>query len=187
MSSITLFDLDILNYIQNNFRTAIGDYFWQFMTMLGDGGIFFLILSISLIVFPKTRETGVRILFALVMCFIFGNVILKNAFARLRPFYVVESFNLLISAPEGYSFPSGHAEASFAVATVFFLTNRRYVMLYVLAACIGFSRLYLFVHYPSDVFFGMILGIIFGYLSYHIIDFEKFKRHRGDINDNWQL
>lgn len=187
MNSITLFDLDILNYIQNNFRTAIGDYFWQFMTMLGDGGIFFLILSISLIVYSKTREMGVRILFALVLCFIFGNVILKNAFARVRPFYVVESFNLLISAPDGYSFPSGHTEASFAVATVFFLTNRRYILLYVLAACIGFSRLYLFVHYPSDVFFGMILGIVFGYLSYHIIDFEKFKKRRGDINDNRQL
>ena len=91
---------------------------------------------------------------------------MKPLIARERPYNFNEAITLLIDAPIDYSFPSGHTMTSFAAATILYYMNEKLgVAAYALASTIAFSRLYLYVHYPSDVFSGMIIGIILSYAS----------------------
>lgn len=131
-----------------------------FITGLGDYGFIWIIIAVILIVQPKHRKCGVTMLLALLCGVIIGNGFLKNLIARPRPCWIDSSVSLLIKNPTDYSFPSGHTLASFEGAAVIFLYNKKAgVLAYILASLIAFSRLYLFVHYPTDVLAGMILGI----------------------------
>jgi undecaprenyl-diphosphatase len=92
-------------------------------------------------------------------------------FARIRPCDINTAISLLISRPLDYSFPSGHTMSSFAAAMVLFLTNKKIgIPALILAAFISLSRLYLYVHFPTDVLAGAVLGILFAHLSIKIID-----------------
>jgi undecaprenyl-diphosphatase len=91
---------------------------------------------------------------------------MKHAIARLRPCQVIEGIRLIITCPSSYSMPSGHAISSFAVA-LFYLTQEYIALIWrlyplLLASLIAFSRIYLGVHYPSDVLAGALLGAIIG-------------------------
>lgn len=113
-----------------------------------------------LISIKKYRKEGIVLLSALVLATILGEGFLKHLIKRPRPFLEVQSIKLLISKPSSYSFPSGHTTSSFAAAGVLGYYFKRYkVYFYTLAILISFSRLYLFVHYPSDVIAGTILGL----------------------------
>lgn len=108
----------------------------------------------------KYREAGFLIVLALLVQSILGEGILKNIFTRERPFVGFEEFKLLIEQPLSYSFPSGHTSSSFAVATIVYIYAKRFrTPIILLASLIAFSRLYLFVHYPSDILGGILLGI----------------------------
>ena len=98
-----------------------------------------------------------------------GNVCLKNLIARPRPCWLDDSVMMLISSPTDYSFPAGHTLSSVIGATVLTKTDRRFGWAAIpLAAVIAFSRLYLFVHFPSDILAGAILGVIIGEAVYRI-------------------
>ena len=134
------------------------------ITSLGNGGIFWIILAAAmLLIFPKKyRKVG---LIELILC----NLILKNVVARIRPYEVKQTIELLIAKPIDYSFPSGHSSASFAAATAIFMWRKKEgTAALILAALIAVSRLYLTVHYPSDVLVGTITGILYGIASYFI-------------------
>ena len=157
------FDMVILDLIQGNMKSGLMDSIMPLISHLGDSGLVWIILSIGLVIPKKTRKLGFVMIIALVLNGIICNIILKPMLARIRPFDVNTSIKLLINKPRDFSFPSGHTSASFTAASVlFFRRSKLFVPSLILATLIGFSRLYLYVHYPSDVVGGIILGIVCG-------------------------
>ena len=155
-------EIHILDMIQN-LRTPIGDVVVPLITRLGDAGIIWIILTVLLLIIPKTRKTGVIMMAALLVDVLLCNVFIKNLVARTRPFDVNTAVQLLVAKPQDYSFPSGHTAASFASVTALYLAGEKkmWKVALVLAVLIALSRLYLYVHYPTDI----IGGVIFGSLS----------------------
>ena len=154
-------EFSILDFIQNQFRTPFGDFVMPLISKLGNGGIIWLVLSGLLCVFPKYRKAGVTMLTALALDVLICNVMLKPLVGRMRPFTVNTGMELLINAPKDFSFPSGHTAASFAAAfALLFVKNKLWIPSMILASLIAFSRLYLYVHYPTDVLAGILLGLI---------------------------
>ena len=176
MDAIYSFDYSILNYINEHFHNAFFDGFFSIITHLADAGWFWIALAALLLCFKKTRKTGCVMGAALLMGVIFGNGILKPLIHRVRPYDnaawspAVTRATLLISPPSDYSFPSGHTLASFEGAFGIFLCNKKWgAPALVLAVLIAFSRLYFYIHYPTDVIGGMILGIGFAVAAFFII------------------
>ncbi len=171
---ISSFDHRVLVAINASMRLPFMDAVMPWITKLGDGGVFWIALAVILLIPKKTRRTGAAMAVAMLLGLIIGNGLIKNLVMRTRPFDlahpVVSRSNLLISPPTDYSFPSGHTLASFEAATALFKDHSVYgFMAYVLAILIAFSRLYLQVHYPSDVLGGAILGFLLGLLGSSIV------------------
>lgn len=159
-------DIDILNFIQENMRNPVLDFLMKWITYLGNGGFIWILIALIFLMTKKYRYNGFMIAGALTLCLLIGNFTLKPLIARLRPCDINPDIILLIKRPTDFSFPSGHSLSSFASATVIFYTDKRYgISAFILAALIAFSRLYLYVHYPSDVFVGLVLGIVIGLIS----------------------
>lgn len=145
--------------------------FWKFITSLGNAGWFWIALSLLLVCFGRTHRAGASALLALALGALMTNVLIKPAFARIRPYEVVDGLILLIEKQKDFSFPSGHSCASFAAAVALWrhLSRRVSVSLLCLAALIAISRLYVGVHYPSDVLGGILIGILAGRLAGRIL------------------
>ena len=131
------------------------------ITSMGNGGIVWLLLSIYLIYSNNYIMEGYMVISYMLLTTILGEGVIKNIIKRSRPLVKFNQRILLIKKPMTYSFPSGHAASSFAVAGVFIIMNTD-ISIYVtiLAILIAFSRLYLNVHYLSDVLTGIILGLL---------------------------
>ena len=186
MNIITDIDFKILNGIVNTFKCGLLDILMPIITVFGDHGIFPICLALLLLIIPKSRRIGLSMAFAFIYGGVFGNLILKNAVARLRPYdtsYADSLFNegeLLISGLSDFSFPSGHTLILFELAVVLLIClkgKKRIIALFCLlfALLVAFSRLYLYVHFPSDVLVGAILGTIFGILGVKTANYV-FKR-----------
>lgn len=161
MSLIQNLDNSILLYIKNNMHGHIMDKAMVVITSLGDKGLIWIIIAALLIINKKYRKIGFMALAALILATILGEGILKHLVQRVRPSADISAANLLIPKPLSYSFPSGHTTSSFAVAGVLAKYFKDYALeLFGLASLIAFSRLYLYVHYPTDVLAGIILGLI---------------------------
>lgn len=160
-------ELSILDWIQT-LHTPFLDKIMVFITRLGDAGIIWILLSIVLLLIPKTRKSGAVMVVALVVDVLLCNIVLKNLVARTRPYDVNTGVHLLVAKLHDYSFPSGHTAASFASVTALYLAGEKKLWKFalVLACLIAISRLYLYVHYPTDVFGGILFGVISGYLGY---------------------
>ena len=156
----------MLDFIQNYLRCDLLDTAMPLFTRLGDGGILWIVCSVSLLAFPGTRKAGAAMALSLALEALCCNALLKPLVARVRPCDVNTAVQLLIPRPRDFSFPSGHTGAAFAAASsLFFSGNRMWSAAFALAALLGFSRLYLYVHYPSDVLAGALLGITLGWLA----------------------
>ena len=159
-------DNTILRWINVKFRNKTFDKIMPIITSAGNLGIIWIVISVLLITKKDYRVLGQTILIALVITTIIGEGIIKNIVKRKRPFYGDDDKELLISRPITYSFPSGHTASSFAVATVFIKTDNAASLEIMLLAClIAFSRIYLGVHYPSDVIGGGIIGALCGLIT----------------------
>ena len=155
-------ELNILDWIQT-LHTSFGDSLMIFFTNLGNRGFIWIALDIVLLIFPKTRRIGIAVAFALILELILCNGVLKPLFERTRPFDINTDIDLLISPPSDFSFPSGHTASGFAAASALcFAKSRLRFPALILAALIAFSRLYLYVHFPSDVLAGILLGVLTG-------------------------
>ena len=147
------------------------DAFFAVLTRLGDYGWFWILCAAALLIAPKTRRWGIEMGLALLLGAVICNLILKNVTARIRPCDFDPSVVLLIPRERNFSFPSGHAAVSFEGAVTIFRHNRAWgTAALVLAVLIAFSRLYLRVHYPSDVLCGTLIGIANALLSARIVD-----------------
>lgn len=176
MYMIENLDNNILQFIQINMRNSIEDKIMISLTSLGNGGVIWIIIGLALLINKKNRKYAFMIITALILCYVIGNLGLKLLVARTRPFDVMPLIGgLLIKPPTDFSFPSGHTMCSFSASVVIFYMNKRIgILALILSGFIGFSRLYLYVHYPSDVFGGMIIGILIGILT--IIIFKKIEK-----------
>ena len=170
MEWIVNFDFTILDWIQQHLRNEVLDTVMPLITMLGDHGILFIAVGVLLLVFRQTRRCGLFVLLALLVGLLICNVTLKPLIARIRPYDLKQGIDLLIEAPTDFSFPSGHTNASFVFATVIFCMNKKWgIPAMVMAALIAFSRLYLYVHYPTDVLGGIICGIFAGWITVFLL------------------
>lgn len=170
------FELSVLDNIQSYLRCDFLDATMPIISMLGNVGAIWIVCAVVLLVIPKTRKVGVILAVSLAIEALCCNVILKPLVARIRPFDVNTAVQLLISPPTDFSFPSGHTGAAFAAASaLFFSKNRLWIPSLVLAILIAFSRLYLYVHYPTDVLGGILLGILSGWLGYTLVGLIKKK------------
>lgn len=169
------FDLPILDWIAEHLQCGFLDKTMSLITHLGDGGIFWIAIAVVLMFIPKYRKAGFSMGAALLIGLLVCNVTLKPLLARPRPYdYQLEHFgktiSLLIATPHDFSFPSGHTLASFEGATVLFLHDKRLgIPALVIASLVAFSRLYLYVHYPTDVLTSVVLGIVFAFLGTWLI------------------
>ena len=143
------------------------DFWMPRITALGNSGIVWVVAAIVLLCTKKYRRYGVMLLVGLAAALLLGNLALKNLFARPRPCWLDESVPLLIARPRDYSFPSGHTMAGAIGATILTAADRRFGWAAIpLAVLIAFSRIFLFVHYPTDVLAGILLGTLAALLTY---------------------
>ncbi len=166
-------EIDFLNNIQELIACPFLDAFFKIFTNVGSTAAVICFLII-LLAFKKTRKIGIQAACAAIICLILGNCILKPLIGRARPFTdpraLIDSASLLIKKPTDGSFPSGHTMHSFSLAFTIFLNNKKWGFLAViLAFMIAFSRMYLFVHFPTDILSGMLLGAICALLSFYFV------------------
>ena len=169
------FDLPILEWIAENLRCAFLDFLMPIITLFGDAGIFWIAVAVVLLLIPKYRKIGLSMGAALLIGLLLCNVTLKPLVGRIRPYdYQLKHFGvtiqLLVGAQSDFSFPSGHTIASFEAATVLMIYNRKMgIPAMILAVLIAFSRLYLYVHYPTDVLASVVLGIGIAFLGSFLV------------------
>jgi len=165
------FDIPVLDWIADKLWCPVLDAIMPWITLLGDGGIFWIAIAVILICIPKYRKAGLSMGIALLMGLLLCNLTLKPLVARIRPYtFVLENYGkniaLLVSTPSDYSFPSGHTIASFEAAIALLIHDRRLgIPATVLACLVAFSRLYLYLHYPTDVISSVLLGSALAVLS----------------------
>ena len=177
MEQLSLLELKILDFIQENFQCRFLDVVFSTITKLADSGIFWILLAVIFLFFKKTRKTGLMMGVALLCGLIVGNLTLKPLIGRIRPYDLNPGVSLLIDKLHDFSFPSGHTLSSFEGATVLLIRDKRFgIPAMILAAIIALSRLYLYVHYPTDVLAGAVLGITFGILAVSIVNAIDKKR-----------
>ena len=179
----TLLNLDdgFLLYLQNVVRNPVLDKMMIFITSLGDGGMIWIAATILLLIPKKTRKIGFMSAAALLGSLVINNHLIKNLVQRPRPFVTFTDLQIIIPTPSEFSFPSGHTSSSFAAAAVFYrhLPKKLGLPSVILAGLIGFSRLYVGVHYPTDVIAGVAMGILLSYLGEFLVNILGNKLKKG--------
>ena len=155
------FEFAVLDWIQANLRSPAMDVLMPAITALGNSVLVWIVLAGILILMPKHRTIGIAVMTGLLLEVVCCNLVLKPLVARILPCDVNTAVVLLIARPDDFSFSSGHTGASFsAVASLYFSRSKFWIPALILAVLIAFSRLYLYVHYPTDILAGMLLGVM---------------------------
>lgn len=171
-------EFDIL-YALQSIRNPILDFIMVDITRLGDAGLFWILAALIFLLRKNTRACGVAMLLSLAISLMTCNVVLKNLVMRDRPCWIDESVTLLLTRPTDYSFPSGHTFASVVSAVTILQYNKvagRLALL--IAGLITLSRLYLFVHFPTDVLASVILAVITARVVVYFVN-----KYYDDIGD----
>ena len=165
-------------------RTEVLDSFFLGLTRVaGSYGQLWLIIAALLLIFKKTRKAGISVLIAYLAVYLLGQIILKQLISRPRPCQIDQAFALLVARPSSSSFPSTHSAWAFGAATAIFMQHRKLgAAAYAVAALIAFSRMYMFLHFPTDVLFGTALGIALGVLAHWITKTLWKKLAKGGSN-----
>ena len=166
MSVITAWDSAAVMFVYDNLRCGFLDVFMKFITAIGNKGIIWIALAVILLLMGrKMRPVALTLIFSLIISAVVCSGIIKPLVGRVRP-YAALNIPLIINAMNDYSFPSGHTSAAFAAATAVFIYNKKAgAAFYVFAAFMAFSRLYLSVHYPTDILAGAAIGVMCGVLA----------------------
>lgn len=166
LEAVTTWDASVITAIYENVHSAFLTMFFRIVTLLGEGGIFWIAVAVILLFFKKTRRSGICIGASLLIGVIVGNGIIKNVVARPRPYDAIAGIESVVSHLSDYSFPSGHSLCCFEAATALATNRTKWAIpAYVGAVLVAVSRLFLFVHYPTDVICGALLGVLFGVLG----------------------
>lgn len=161
-------DVTILNYVQDHFHNKITDFIFTLLSRIGNAGAVWICFAIFLGTARPTRRYALMLFFSIALAHLISQI-LKPVIGRPRPFVAYPGRQLLIHTPGGYSCPSGHSASSFAAATIICMADKRLGMIaLILAFTIAFSRIFLFVHYPSDTLAGSILGVLCALLIFNL-------------------
>lgn len=167
------FDYGILEWLDSIHNPILTEIF-KVLTNMGEYGAVWIIIGIVLFINKKTRHIGLTLAIAVLLSLAVSNGIIKNLAARSRPCWLNPDVNMLIAIPKDYSFPSGHASAGFASAVSICMWNRRYgIAAIILAALIAASRMYFYVHFPTDIIAGIVLGTVYAVIAYIIVRYVK--------------
>lgn len=171
LNKINVFDNYILHAIRKYLKNKYLDRLMPIVTLMGNAGIIWIIVAIILILDKPYKAIGGIVLLTLIVSTVIGEGIVKHIVRRVRPCNDKNNTDLLISRPISYSFPSGHTNSSFAVAWVLSMYFSQYKIIFItMALLISLSRLYLYVHYPTDVIGGVIIGILCSKLVFIILN-----------------
>ena len=175
MTAFSQLEFRILDWVGNTFHHDFLDAVMPKISFLGNGGWIWILLALLFMIRKSTRKTGLAVTLALLLSFVVANIVLKPLVARARPYIVDPAIALLIPAPTDFSFPSGHAQASFAAATAIYRNHKwAGTAALLLAAGIAFSRLYLFVHYLSDILGGAVIGYMLGRIAVALVGAMRY-------------
>ena len=195
-------DAGFLLYIQEYIRSDFLNPIMKVLTHSGDKGILLIILILAFLIIPRTRAIGIMSTISIVIEALLNNVLLKNLIARTRPYDEIEGLINLVGRQSDYSFPSGHTGAAFAVAGAMLvvalfglpmiektgefkredpsLTFKLIsVILIMYATLLAFSRMYVGVHYPTDVLCGLLLGLGTSAIAYLVYQAVIKKAHEN--------
>ena len=180
LSSIEGFDVAILLFIQEHIRNSLFDKLFIPITHFSDDALFWVLLVLVLLWSPKTRRIGAAALISMVICYLLCSVWLKDYVARIRPYDAYNSIRLLIEKQDEFSFPSGHSTMSFASSLIYVRMMEKPfgTATLLLAILIAFSRLYVGVHYPSDVLAGFLLALVVSTIVYAFFHFQETRSRR---------
>lgn len=156
-------------YALQDIHNPVLDKVMVLVSALGNAGIFWIAVGLLLLITKRYRRGGAQMLVAMAVTFIIGNLILKNLVARERPCWIDREVQLLMASPSDYSFPSGHSMNGFAGSVSLLCIDKRIgIPAVILAAVIAFSRLYLFMHFPTDVFAGIVIGLVIALITNYV-------------------
>lgn len=173
-------DFAVLDYIREHLSCRFLDIFLGILTYMGNGGAVWIAVTIFMLISKNHRRLGIVMAIGLIFCLLTGNILLKNLVARDRPFIVNTDIIPIISPPSGYSFPSGHSYSSFMAAAILSKYSRRLAAAAIPGAVlIAFSRLYFYVHFPTDVLIGSVMGIVFGLVIYKLCEGRILNRENN--------
>ena len=164
-------ELQFLTALQG-LHTPARDAVMLFFTRLGNAGFVWIALAAILLLFRRTRRAGCILALALVCDLVLCNFVLKPLVHRVRPCDLLPEAVLLIPHPSDYSFPSGHTAASFTAVAALWLAGKKQWALAALplGVLIAFSRMYLFVHYPTDIIGGVLVGVGCGWIGAKLVE-----------------
>ena len=176
MEALNFFELGLLQGLQEAVGCPLLDKLTVAISVTGDKGIGLIILALVLLCIPKTRKVGVVVAVALVLDLLLVNLTLKPLVARVRPYDLGIDLNLITHHPSDYSFPSGHTAVAFAGAVALYAAGKKWMTAGVVyACCMGFCRMYLLMHYPTDVVFGALAGAVCGMAAIWIWNYAEAK------------
>lgn len=180
MNLITNIDISILNFIRENLTNPCLDRLMTIITKLGDGGFIWILITAFLLFSKNYRTLGKILVLSMLINAVVVNLCLKPIFARTRPFDLFEEIHLIIGKPQDYSFPSGHTSVAFAFASVIIFYSKSKIFKsfsLLMSILMGYSRLYLYVHYPTDVIFGALIGILCSLVAKKIFEKGYLKKY----------
>ena len=179
-------DVNVLNWIQEHVCNPFLDIVFTILTYFGEGGIFWIAMALVFLFYKKTRRTGIMMGAAMIIGIALGNGILKNVIGRVRPYDLEGALraakDIIVPVSSDASFPSGHSLACFECATVLMYRNVKIgIPALILSIGVGLSRIYAYVHYPTDVIAGAILGCLFALLGIVIVNavLKKLEEAKG--------
>lgn len=171
LEQIYTIDFMILDWIQEHLRCGWLDWLMPKITFLGEAGLIWIVLALLFLWLKTRRKCGLKMTVSLVICLVLALLILKNVIARPRPCWINTEMEMLVKVPKDYSFPSGHTLSGIASALIIFKADRLIgIPALILAVVIAFSRLYLYVHFPTDVLAGAVLGILLAIATEKIVE-----------------
>ncbi len=169
-SAIQSLDEAILLFVQDNIRTPALTFIMRLFSFLGDAGIMWIALGVLLLAFARTRRRGAGMLGALAVEYTICDLVIKKLVLRPRPYLVISQLELLVAQESSTSFPSGHSASSFVCAYMLArMFGKKGAWAYLPASLIALSRIYVGVHYPSDVLAGVALGTLIGVVIYPLL------------------